>query len=179
MISVSAYFMICPIWSILCEVSPYNYTPSRHAMRCCHHVSWADKSTSTAAPKKAYLPWNRIWHCFMPTYNPWRWFDATREIYILCQLLCYLPKCSDWNTFHVFKFSRIEVLPSLNEIASTGLGLDLYCNVSRPNNIKQRTQDIKDDDFIFEHSLLYWLYRWDYSFDNVIVKTTRMSTSIM
>ena len=59
------------------------------------------------------------------------------------------------NSFHVFKFSSIEVLPSLNEIASTGLGLDLYCNVSRPNNIKQRTQDIKDDDFIFEHSLLY------------------------
>ena len=92
----------------------------------------------------------------MPTYNPWRWFDATREIYILCQLLCYLPKCSDLNSFHIFELSisSIEVLPSLNEIASTGLGLDLYCNVSRPNNIKQRTQDIKDDDFIFEHSLL-------------------------
>ena len=59
--------------------------------------------------------------------------------------------------FHIFELSisSIEVLPSLNEIASTGLGLDLYCNVSRPNNIKQRTQDIKDDDFIFEHSLLY------------------------
>ena len=59
------------------------------------------------------------------------------------------------NSFYVFKFSSIEVLPSLNEIASTGLGLDLYCNVSRPNNIKQRTQDIKDDDSIFEDSLLY------------------------
>ena len=61
------------------------------------------------------------------------------------------------NSFHIFELSisSIEVLPSLNEIASTGLGLDLYCNVSRPNNIKQRTQDIKDDDFIFEHSLLY------------------------
>ena len=61
--------------------------------------------------------------------------------------------------FHIFKFSRLEALPSLNEIASTGLGLDLYCNVSRPNNIKQRTQDINVDDFIFEHSLLYCLYR--------------------
>ena len=44
------------------------------------------------------------------------------------------------------------VLPSLNEIASTGLDLDLYCNVLHPNNPKKMTQDIKVDDFIFENS---------------------------
>ena len=57
--------------------------------------------------------------------------------------------------FHIFKFSRIEVLPSLNEIASTGLDLDLYCNISRPNNPKKMTQDVNVDDFIFENSLFY------------------------
>ena len=61
--------------------------------------------------------------------------------------------------FHIFKFSRSEVLPSLNEIASTGLDLDLYCNVSRPNNPKKMTQDINVDDFIFENSLFNLLYR--------------------
>ena len=94
----------------------------------------------------------------MPTYNPWRWFDATREIYIyvIVMLFTEMQQLSNYS-FHIFELSisSIEVLPSLNEITSTGLGLDLYCNVSRPNNIKQRTQDIKDDDFIFEHSLLY------------------------
>ena len=55
----------------------------------------------------------------------------------------------------LFQFSFIEVLPSLNEIASTGLDLDLCCNVLRPNNPKKMTQDIKVDDFIFENSLLY------------------------
>ena len=59
------------------------------------------------------------------------------------------------NYFYIFEFSSIEVLPSLNEIASTGLDLDLYCNVSRPNNIQHRTKVINVDDFIFEHSLLY------------------------
>ena len=54
-----------------------------------------------------------------------------------------------------FQFSFIEVLPFLNEIASRGLDLDLYCNVLRPNNPKKMTQDIKVDDFIFENSLLY------------------------
>ena len=71
--------------------------------------------------------------------------------------------------FHIFKFSRIEVLPSLNEIASTGLDLDLYCNISRPNNPKKMTQDVNVDDFIFENSLFYLLYRNNYSFDNVVV----------
>ena len=78
-----------------------------------------------------------------------------------------------------FQFSFIEVLPSLNEIASTGIDLNLYCNVLRPNCPKKMTQDIKFDDFIFENSLLYWLYRWDYSFDNAIAKEMRMSTLIM
>ena len=54
-----------------------------------------------------------------------------------------------------FQFNFIEVLPSLNEIASTGLDLYLYCNVLRPNNPKKMTQAIKVDDFIFENSLLY------------------------
>ena len=59
------------------------------------------------------------------------------------------------NCFHIFQFSSNEASPSLNEIASTGLDLDLYCTVSRPNNPKKMKQDINVDDFIFENSSFY------------------------
>ena len=78
----------------------------------------------------------------------------TRNLDIISIVMLF-SEMKQLNSFHIFEFSSIEVLPSLNEIASTGLGLDLYCNVSRPNNIKQKTQDINVDDFISEHSLLY------------------------
>ena len=59
----------------------------------------------------------------------------TRNLDIISIVMLF-SEMKQLNSFHIFEFSSIEVLPSLNEIASTGLGLDLYCNVSRPNNIK-------------------------------------------
>ena len=37
---------------------------------------------------------------------------------------------------HIFQSISPEVLPSLNEIASRGIALDLYCKVLRPHNQK-------------------------------------------